>query len=77
MQTKEGETSFNGHIPINKLDISFCRSSGPGGQHLHKTNSKATVKIHLASADWIPKETRDRLEILVILSYFFFILQNE
>ena len=58
---------FNGHIPIKKLDISYSRSSGPGGQHVNTTNTKVTVKLHLPSADWIPEETKQRLQQIVLI----------
>ena len=36
-------------IKINKADLqtSFMRSSGPGGQSVNKTNSKAQMKLKL------------------------------
>lgn len=52
---------FSGVIPIKKLIIDSCRSSGPGGQHVNKKNTKVQVSFHLASADWLPQETRDNL----------------
>nr|XP_009936606.1 PREDICTED: peptidyl-tRNA hydrolase ICT1, mitochondrial [Opisthocomus hoazin] len=36
-------------------------SNGPGGQHVNKVNTKAEVRFHLASADWIPEETRQKM----------------
>ncbi|NXX80539.1 ICT1 hydrolase, partial [Urocolius indicus] len=44
-----------------RLTISYCRSSGPGGQHVNKVNTKAEVRFHLASADWIPEAVREKL----------------
>lgn len=52
---------FSGVIPIKKLIVDSCRSSGPGGQHVNKKNTKVQVSFHLASADWLPEETRDNL----------------
>lgn len=52
---------FNGIIPIKKLVIDACRSSGPGGQHVNKKNTKVSVSFHLETADWLPEETRKRL----------------
>ncbi|KAJ5551164.1 hypothetical protein N7535_000893 [Penicillium sp. DV-2018c] len=34
-------------IPRNICEISFSRSSGPGGQNVNKVNSKATLKVPL------------------------------
>ncbi|XP_074016330.1 large ribosomal subunit protein mL62 [Numenius arquata] len=48
-------------IPLARLTVSYCRSSGPGGQNVNKVNSKAEVRFHLASADWIPEATREKM----------------
>jgi len=39
-------------IPENEIEITFCRSSGPGGQNVNKTNTKVMVvwKIRDSSA---------------------------
>ncbi|KAE8148180.1 hypothetical protein BDV25DRAFT_21236 [Aspergillus avenaceus] len=36
-------------IPRHICEISFSRSSGPGGQNVNKVNSKATLKVPLQS----------------------------
>lgn len=41
-------------VPKEELDISYARSSGPGGQHVNKTNSKAVVRIDVHKAKWLP-----------------------
>ncbi|NXS95676.1 ICT1 hydrolase, partial [Jacana jacana] len=48
-------------IPMARLIVSYCRSSGPGGQNVNKVNTKAEVRFHLASADWIPEATRQNM----------------
>ncbi|XP_006886284.1 PREDICTED: peptidyl-tRNA hydrolase ICT1, mitochondrial [Elephantulus edwardii] len=50
-------------IPIDRLTISYCRSSGPGGQNVNKVNSKAEVRFHLATADWIAEPLRQKIAI--------------
>ncbi|KAG7325265.1 hypothetical protein KOW79_011581 [Hemibagrus wyckioides] len=50
-------------IPVDKLKITYSRSSGPGGQHVNKVNTKAEVRFHVQTAEWIPEEVRK--EILV------------
>ncbi|XP_003786190.1 peptidyl-tRNA hydrolase ICT1, mitochondrial [Otolemur garnettii] len=54
----------NSDIPLDRLKISYCRSSGPGGQNVNKVNSKAEVRFHLATADWIAEPVRQRIAIL-------------
>lgn len=56
---------FNGFIPMNQLTVTYSRSSGPGGQHVNKTNTKTTISFHLASAEWIPESAREKLSLLV------------
>ncbi|XP_044941873.1 large ribosomal subunit protein mL62 isoform X2 [Mustela nigripes] len=50
-------------IPLDRLTISYCRSSGPGGQNVNKVNSKAEVRFHLATAEWIAEPVRQRIAI--------------
>ena len=50
---------------MEALDIKYSRSSGPGGQHINKTESKVQVSFHLDSAEWIPKEIRQKLAEIV------------
>uniref|UniRef100_A0A2K6L3Z0 Large ribosomal subunit protein mL62 n=1 Tax=Rhinopithecus bieti TaxID=61621 RepID=A0A2K6L3Z0_RHIBE len=49
---------------LNRLTISYCRSSGPGGQNVNKVNSKAEVRFHLATADWIAEPVRQKIAIM-------------
>ncbi|XP_068770174.1 large ribosomal subunit protein mL62 [Struthio camelus] len=51
-------------IPVDRLTISYCRSSGPGGQNVNKVNTKAEVRFHLASADWIPEDVRQKMALM-------------
>ncbi|KAI5248391.1 hypothetical protein E4T42_05663 [Aureobasidium subglaciale] len=42
--------NFNAEtIPRNICDVSFSRSSGPGGQNVNKVNSKATLRLPLSA----------------------------
>uniref|UniRef100_A0A2K5K6Q8 Large ribosomal subunit protein mL62 n=1 Tax=Colobus angolensis palliatus TaxID=336983 RepID=A0A2K5K6Q8_COLAP len=49
---------------VPRLTISYCRSSGPGGQNVNKVNSKAEVRFHLATADWIAEPVRQKIAIM-------------
>uniref|UniRef100_A0A8C7YFL1 Large ribosomal subunit protein mL62 n=1 Tax=Oryzias sinensis TaxID=183150 RepID=A0A8C7YFL1_9TELE len=46
------------HIPAERLTVTYSRSSGPGGQHVNKVNTKAEVRFHVHTADWIPEDIR-------------------
>ncbi|KAG8446345.1 hypothetical protein GDO86_013977 [Hymenochirus boettgeri] len=50
-------------IPVARLNISYTKSSGPGGQNVNKVNTKAEVRFHLASADWIPEDVRQKISV--------------
>ena len=51
-------------IPREELQISFSRSSGPGGQNVNKVATRVEVRFHLESAAWIAPPTRARLAAL-------------
>jgi len=48
-------------IPESKLDISFTRSSGAGGQNVNKVSTQAEVRFNVMGAEWIPREVRERI----------------
>ncbi|KAJ3102511.1 hypothetical protein HDU97_000470 [Phlyctochytrium planicorne] len=50
-------------IPIEKLDISYSRSSGPGGQNVNKVNTKVDLRFIPSEADWLPPEIRSKIEL--------------
>ena len=52
---------FNIIIPEDKIEVNYCRSSGPGGQNVNKVNTKAEIRFKVSEADWIPVEVRGRL----------------
>ncbi|XP_036405091.1 peptidyl-tRNA hydrolase ICT1, mitochondrial isoform X2 [Megalops cyprinoides] len=49
------------NIPVDRLTVTYSRSSGPGGQHVNKVNTKAEVRFHVQTADWIPAENKNRI----------------
>ncbi|XP_072312516.1 large ribosomal subunit protein mL62 [Eucyclogobius newberryi] len=50
-----------GQVPVERLTVSYSRSSGPGGQHVNKVNTKAEVRFHVQTADWIPESVRQQI----------------
>jgi ribosome-associated protein len=47
-------------IPLRELDFTFARSSGPGGQNVNKTETKATLRWAVASSSSLPVDVRAR-----------------
>jgi ribosome-associated protein len=47
-------------IPESELELSFARSSGPGGQNVNKTETKATLRWPVATSRALPADVRAR-----------------
>jgi ribosome-associated protein len=48
------------NIPDSELKFSYARSSGPGGQNVNKTESKAILHWNLDTAAWVPEDVKSR-----------------
>ncbi|RYG64615.1 aminoacyl-tRNA hydrolase [archaeon] len=48
-------------VPLDKVEFSFARSSGPGGQNVNKLNTKAELRFNVLAADWMVPEIKQRL----------------
>ncbi|KAL3901126.1 MAG: hypothetical protein SGCHY_000846 [Lobulomycetales sp.] len=49
-------------FPRSKLNTTFVRSSGPGGQNVNKVSTKAQCSLHIDTATWIPVHVRTKLK---------------
>ena len=49
-----------GRIPISELQFQFARASGPGGQHVNRTESAVELSFDLANSASITPEDRTR-----------------
>ena len=47
-------------IPLAEFEITFARSSGPGGQNVNKVNSKAVLRWAVSRSLALPEEVRER-----------------
>lgn len=48
-------------IPASALEWQFVRSSGPGGQHVNRTSSKAVLRFAVRGSPHLPDDVRRRL----------------
>nr|XP_054763418.1 peptidyl-tRNA hydrolase ICT1, mitochondrial-like [Lytechinus pictus] len=54
---------FRGQIPVDKLMVKYSRSGGAGGQNVNKVETKVDVRFHVATAEWLPQNVRDKLQV--------------
>uniref|UniRef100_H2ZPN0 Large ribosomal subunit protein mL62 n=1 Tax=Ciona savignyi TaxID=51511 RepID=H2ZPN0_CIOSA len=50
---------FQGPVLKKNVKVEYTKSSKPGGQHVNTTLSKAIIRFHLMTAEWIPKPVRE------------------
>ena len=59
MSTLEATTQIK--IPLTELELSFSRSSGPGGQNVNKVNSKVTLSWHIEQTTCLRLDVKKRV----------------
>ncbi|CAG5031448.1 unnamed protein product [Parnassius apollo] len=59
--TPDPKEKFSGFIPMEKLDITYSASSGPGGQNVNKVHTKVDLRFKLSEADWLHPDIREKM----------------
>ena len=50
-----------GRIPVEKLEVLYSKSSGPGGQNVNKLKTRVQIRFDIHSADWLPPEVKQAI----------------
>ena len=50
-----------GRIPVEKLEVLYSKSSGPGGQNVNKLKTRVQIRFDIHSADWLPEEVKQAI----------------
>src|SRR3954451_23400346 len=48
-------------IPLEEVDLRYSRSSGPGGQHAQKTETRVEAVFDVAASDTLSEKQKTRL----------------
>ena len=60
LSTSDGSSKYQ--VPENAVDVSYARSSGPGGQNVNKVATKVILRLALRdTAPWLPDDVSARL----------------
>lgn len=60
-QVADPKAKFSGYIPLDKVQITYSGSSGPGGQNVNCVNTKVDLRFQVDSATWLSEEIRTKL----------------
>jgi len=60
-QVPDPKAKFSGYIPLDKIQITYSASSGPGGQNVNSVNTKVDLRFQVDNATWLSEEIRTKL----------------
>lgn len=54
---------------MDQIEITYSRSTGPGGQNVNRVNTKVDLRFNVSKVSFISQEVKDRLmqEVLHII----------
>ncbi|XP_029172707.1 peptidyl-tRNA hydrolase ICT1, mitochondrial [Nylanderia fulva] len=55
------KAKFSGYIPMDKVQITYSASSGPGGQNVNCVNTKVDLRFQVNTASWLSEEIQTKL----------------
>ena len=58
---EDPKAKFLGYIPLEELDITYCRSGGAGGQHVNCVNTKVDLRFNVQNAKWLSEEVKEKI----------------
>ena len=47
-------------LPHDEIELTFARSSGPGGQHVNTSDTKVTLRWDVSSSPSLPEDVKER-----------------
>lgn len=50
---------------MEELEITYSRSSGPGGQNVNVVNTKVDLRFNIKKASWLDQEIKSKLTEMV------------
>jgi ribosome-associated protein len=57
----KGVSAMISDIPENEIEITFSRSSGPGGQNVNKTSTKVQLQWNVKNSSAFSEEQKDKI----------------
>lgn len=52
---------FNGYVPLDRIQVTYSCSSGPGGQNVNKVQTKCDLRFRIEEANWLSPATKTKL----------------
>ena len=63
-KSRQSEIKRSLVIPTTDYKTSYCRSQGPGGQHVNKTDSKAVVNWNVMKSTCVNEATKRKINLV-------------
>lgn len=64
LEKEKKKTASALDLPVSLLEITYARSSGPGGQNVNKVNSKAVIRMNVSHVENFGKGAAGRFRLM-------------